>query len=89
MDATKYENLARYLRENEYPAGASKQEKFVLRRYARKFAFDDDSSRLFYLDKGQDWAPFKRMVIKEEEKMRIFQECHSSITKKKIPAQQK
>lgn len=78
MDATKYANLARYLRENEYPAGLTKKEKFVLRRFARKFAFDEDSSRLFYLENRQDGAVYKRMVIKEEEKMRIFQECHSS-----------
>lgn len=78
MDSTKYENIVRYLRDGEYPTGSSKQEKSVLRRYTKKFTFNAESSNLFYLDKGQNGSTFMRLVIKEEEKLRVFQECHSS-----------
>ena len=78
MDSTKYENIVRYLRDGEYPTGSSKQEKSVLRRCTKKFTPNAESSNLFYLDKGQNGSTFMRLVIKEEEKLRVFQECHSS-----------
>ena len=78
MDAIRYENLVQYLRDSKYPTGANKQEKSVLRRAAKNFTFDAESNRLFYLDKGKTCSTFRRMVIKEDEKLRIFQECHSS-----------
>ena len=78
MDSSKSGNLVRYLREGGYPAGSSKKDKYVLRKSAKKFAFDEESNRLFYVDEGQGGLTFKRIIIKEEEKLRNFQECHSS-----------
>lgn len=78
MDSTRYANIVQYLRNNDYPEGATKQEKLVLRRFAKKFTFDAASNALFYLDKNQDGATFRRMVIREDEKLRVFHECHSS-----------
>lgn len=78
MDATKYSNLVHYLRDKEYPEGASKREKGVLRRLSKQFTFDVQSGSLFYVDRGNDGLTFNRMVIQEEEKTRVFDECHSS-----------
>lgn len=78
MDATKYSNLVHYLRDKEYPEGASKHEKGVLRRLSKQFTFDVQSGSLFYVDRGNDGLTFNRMVIQEEEKTRVFDECHSS-----------
>ena len=75
MDATKYSNLAHHLR--EYPEGASKPEKGVLRRLSKQFTFDVQSGLLFYVDWGNDGSTFKRMVIQEQEKARVFEDCHS------------
>ena len=49
MDATKYSNLVHYLRDKEYPEGASKREKGVLRRLSKQFTFDVQSGSLFYV----------------------------------------
>ena len=78
MDPTRYHSIVQYLTNKEYPTGASKTEKSVLRRFAKKFEFDEKAQALFYLDQGQDGTTFKRMVIKEDEKLRVFHECHSS-----------
>ena len=78
MDPRRYGNIIQYLRAKEYPAGASKAEKSVLRRFAKKFEFDEKAQVLFYIDQGNNGAPFKRMVIQEDEKLRVFHECHSS-----------
>ena len=78
MDSTNFGNIVQYWREKKYPEGSSKQEKSVLRRFAKKFAFDAESNALFYVDTRQDGSTFKRMVIKDEEKLWVFQECHSS-----------
>ena len=71
MDSTKYENIARYLRDGEYPTGSSKQEKSVLRRCTKNFTFNVESPNLFYLDKGQNGSTFMRLVIKEEENLSV------------------
>ena len=57
---------------------SSKQEKSVLRRFTKNFTFNAESTNLFYFNKGQNGSTFMRLVIKEEEKLRVFQECHSS-----------
>ena len=77
MDSTKFGNIVQYLRDKKYPEGSGKQEKSVLRRFAKKFAFDAESDALYYIDTRQHGSTFKRMVIKEEEKLRVFQECNS------------
>ena len=78
MNPTRYGSIVQYLRDKEYPAGASKAEKSVLRRFAKKFEFNEKAQALFYLDQGWDGSTFKRMVVKEDEKLRVFHECHSS-----------
>lgn len=78
MDASKYSSLVHYLRDKEYPEGVSKAEKGVLRRLSKQFTFDVQSGSLFYVDRGNDGSTFKRMVIQEQEKARVFEECHSS-----------
>ena len=40
MDATKYANLTEYVKNRVYPSQFTKQEKEILRRYARKFEYD-------------------------------------------------
>ena len=78
MDATKCSNLVHYLRDKEYPEGASKPEKGVLRRLSKQLTFDVQSGSLFYVDRSNDGSTFKHMVIPEQEKARVFDECHSS-----------
>ena len=76
MDSTQYENIVRYLRDGEYPTGLSKQEKSVLRRCIKNCTFNAESTNAFYIDKGENGSTFMRLVIKGEEKLRVFQECH-------------
>lgn len=78
MDATKYSNLVHYLRDNKYSAGLTKQQRDVLRRCSKQYTFDVQSGSLFYVDLRKDGSTFKRMVIQEHEKVRVFDECHSS-----------
>ena len=79
MDSSKSENLVRYLREGGYLAGSSKQDKYVLPRFAKKFTFDEECNWLLCVDEGRGAElPFKRTIIKDEEKLHNFQECHSS-----------
>ena len=78
MDPTKYENIVQYKRNGKYPMSANKQEKSVLRRCAKNFTFNTESNSLFYIDKGQNGSTFLRLVIKEEEKLRVFHKCHGS-----------
>ena len=78
MDSTKYQNILNYLNSHAYPEGFSKQEKLVLRKFAKNFEFDPQSKSLFYIDKRKDGTFVKRLVVKEDEKARIFEECHSA-----------
>ena len=48
-------------------SGSSKQDKYVLRRSAKKSTFDEGCSGSIYVDEGQGWLTLKRMAIKEEE----------------------
>ena len=75
---TKYQNILNYLNSHAYPEGFSKQEKLVLRKFAKTFEFDPQSKLLFYIDKRKDGTFAKRLVVKEDEKARIFEECHSA-----------
>ena len=78
MDTTKYRNLFEYVKNHKYPPGSSKQDKLILRRGARKFELDPKLESLFDLDKKKDGTTLKRLVIKEDEKARAFEECHLS-----------
>ena len=78
MDAEKYRTLLKYKKNNEYPTGFSKQDKTVLRKHAKKLEFDPKSNSLFYLSKQRDGTTLKRLVVQEDEKARVFAECHSA-----------
>ena len=68
---------SRTLFERRGMSGSSKQDKYVLRRSAKKSTFDEGCSGSIYVDEGQGWLTLKRMAIKGK-KVRSFQECHSS-----------
>ena len=78
MDTIKYRNLLEYVKNHKYPPGFSKQVKLILRRGARNLELDPKLESLFYLDKQKDGTTLKRLVLKEDEKARVFEECHSS-----------
>ena len=58
-----------------YPEGFSKNEKLILRKFCKNFEYDDQTDCLFYIDKRRDGSTLKRLVIKEEEKSRVFEEA--------------
>ena len=60
MDSTKYQNILDYVNSHAYPEGFSKQEKLVLRKFAKNFEFDPQSKSLFYIDKRKDGTFVKR-----------------------------
>ena len=74
MASAKYRNLFQYLKKKAYPEGFTKQ-KTTLRKFARKFEYDSKLESLFYAAKEK----LRRLVyITEEEKARVFEECHST-----------
>jgi len=78
MDSTKYTNIFEYVKSQKYPAAFSKNEKLILRKFCKNFAYDDQTDCLFYIDKRRDGLTLKRLVITEMEKSRVFEECHSA-----------
>ena len=77
MDSAKYTNLFRYLKNKVYPEGFTKQDKTILRKFAKKFEYDSKLESLFYVAKEKDGTALRRLVIAEEDKARVFEECHS------------
>ena len=69
MDSAKYTNLFRYLKNKVYTEAFTKQDK--------KFEYDSKLESLFYVAKEKDGTALRRLVITEEEKVRVFEECHS------------
>ena len=78
MDSAKYTNLFRYLKNKVYPEGFIKQDKTILRKFAKKFEYDSKLESLFYVAKEKDGTALRRLVIAEEDKARVFEECHSA-----------
>lgn len=76
MDSTKYRNILEYVKSQNYPAGFSKKEELVLREICKNFEYDDQTDSLFYIDKRRDCSTLR--VIEENEKSRVFDECHSA-----------
>ena len=76
MDSTKYTNVLEYVKSQAYPPEFTKQEKLILRKFCKKFEYDQQKDSLFYIDKQKDGSTLKRLVIKEDEKWRVFEECH-------------
>ena len=78
MDSAKYTNLFRYLKNKVYPEGFTKQDKTIFRKFAKKFEYDSKLESLFYVAKEKDGTALRRLVIAEEDKARVFEECHSA-----------
>ena len=76
MDSDRYRNLFKYLKKKVYPEGFTKQDKTTLRKFAKKFEYDSKLESLFYVAKEEDGTALRRLVITEEEKARVFEECH-------------
>ena len=55
-----------------------KTKKLILQKFCKNFEYDDQTDCLFYNDKRRDGSTLKRLVIKEDEKSRVFEECHSA-----------
>ena len=77
MASAKYRNLFQYLKKKAYPEGFTKQ-KTTLRKFAKKFEYDSKLESLFYVAKEKDGTALRRLVIAEEDKARVFEECHSA-----------
>ena len=77
MDSTKYRNLFQYLKRKVYPESFAKQDKTTPRKSAKKFEYDSKLESLFYVAKEKDGTALRRLVITEEKKARVFEECHS------------
>ena len=75
MASAKYRNLFQYLKKKAYPEGFTKQ-KTTLRKFAKKFEHDSKLESLFYVAKEKDGTALRRLVIAEEDKARVFEECH-------------
>ena len=56
--------------------GFTKQDKTILREFAKKFEYDSKLESLFYVAKEKDGTALRRLVIAEEDKARVFEECH-------------
>ena len=78
MDSTKYGNIFEYVKNGNYPSGFSKQDKTVLRKFCKKFQYDQQTESLYYIHKQRKGPTLKRLVIKEDEMFRVFKECHST-----------
>ena len=78
MDSAKYRNLFQYLKNKVYPEGFTKQDKRTLQKFAKKFEYDSKLESLFYVAKEKDGTALRRLVIAEEDKARVFEECHSA-----------
>ena len=78
MDSAKYTNLFRHFKNKVYPEGFTKQDKTILRKFAKKFEYDSKLESLFYVAKEKDGTALRRLVIAEEDKARVFEECHSA-----------
>ena len=73
----KFLNLFQYLKKVSQE-GFTKQDKITLRKFAKKFEYDSKLESLFYVAKEKDGTALRRLVITEEEKARVFEECHSA-----------
>ena len=71
MDSAKCRNLFQHLKKKVDPEGFTKQDK-------RKFEYDWKLESLFYVAKEKDGTALRRLVITEEEKARVFEECRSA-----------
>ena len=66
------------LKKKVYTEGFAKQDKTTLRKFAKKFEYDSKLEFLFYVAKKKDDTVLRQLVITEEEKARVLEECHSA-----------
>ena len=78
MASAKYRNLFQYLKKKAYPEGFT-EPKNDSSKFAKKFEYDSKLESLFYVAKEKDGTALRRLVITEEEKARVFEECHSAL----------
>ena len=78
MASAKHRNLFLYLKKKAYPEGFTNCKRTTLRKFAKKFEYDSKLVSLFYVAKEKDRTALQRLVITEEEKARVFEECHSA-----------
>ena len=69
MDSVKCRNLFQYLKRFIRKA---------LQKFANKFEYDSKLESLFYVAKKKDGTALRRLLITEEEKARVFEDCHSA-----------
>ena len=74
MASAKYRDLFQYLKKKAYREVLYKAKK----KFAKKFEYDSKLESLFYVAKEKDGTALRRLVITEEEKARVFEECHSA-----------
>lgn len=74
MDDQQFEAITRYLDKQIYPAGATKSQKYILRRSTKNFKLVE--GKLYYKDKNRDGTTTDRIVLKRDEADRVFLECH-------------
>ena len=75
MASAKYGNLFQYLKKKAYPEGFTKQ-KNDSAKICQKVRVWLES--LSYVAKKKDGTALRRLVITEEEKARVFEECHAA-----------
>ena len=74
MASAKYREHFQYLKKKAYREVLYKAKK----KFAKKFEYDSKLVSLFYVAKEKDRTALQRLVITEEEKARVFEECHSA-----------
>ena len=67
MDSAKHRNLFKYLKKKVYRKRFTKQDKTILRKFAKKFEYHSKLESLFYVAKEEDGTTLRRLVITEEE----------------------
>ncbi len=77
MDEERYLALLGYIKSQEYPAGLTKSEKYILRRASKSYEVVGD--QLYYIDLNKDGSTFKRVVLHGRKEVdQVFMECHLS-----------
>ena len=75
MEEERYLALLGYIKGQEYPAGLTKSQKYILRRASKNYQVVGD--QLHYIDLNVDGSTFKRVVLHGKKEVdQDFMECH-------------
>ena len=75
MEEERYSALLGYIKRQEYPAGLTKSQKYVLRRASKNYQVV--GNQLHYIDLNVDGSTFKRLVLHGRKEVdQVFMECH-------------